>query len=382
MNKKMRELRAQIDALLGKAKVYRDDGDMTKAASTMDEIDQLEAAYTVEKRLFEAEKAAVPPPAPTDLKPAEGEQKPVDAVKAFAAAARAGFKVDKTTTNLNETTAADGGYTVPEDIQTQINKYRDAEFSLRSIVRVENVSTLSGARTFQKKSTQTGFSVVAEGGAIGQKQTPQFERITYSIKKRGGYFPVTNELLEDSDANIASVITEWIGGESRATDNAIILAAIATKAQTDLVDLTGIKKALNVTLGQAYKDGAKIVTNDDGLQYLDTLVDGLGNPVLSASPADPMKLVLAAGAQTFEVVVIPNAVLATSSNKVPFIIGDLAEAIALWDRQQTTITSSDVAVAGNFNAFEDDMTLFRALVRNDCTVRDDDAFVNGYITVA
>ena len=43
--------------------------------------------------------------------------------------------------------------------------------------------------------------------------------------------------------------------------------------QTDLAGINDIKKALNVTLGQAFKGTSKIITNDDGLQYLDTLKD-------------------------------------------------------------------------------------------------------------
>ena len=42
-------------------------------------------------------------------------------------------------------------------------------------------------------------------------------------------FPVTNELLEDSDANIAGTLISWIGDESRVTRNKIILDVIKKK---------------------------------------------------------------------------------------------------------------------------------------------------------
>ena len=41
---------------------------------------------------------------------------------------------------------------------------------------------------------------------------------------------------------------------------------------------------------------------------------------------------------------------------------------------------SDSAVVGSFNAFEQDMTIWRGSLRDDCTAWDDEAFVNGYIT--
>ena len=45
---------------------------------------------------------------------------------------------------MNEGTAADGGYTVPEDIQTRINERRTAKTSLIDLVDVENVTTNKG----------------------------------------------------------------------------------------------------------------------------------------------------------------------------------------------------------------------------------------------
>lgn len=384
MNKKMRELLAKMQSKQAAAKEFMegDNKDIAKANGLMDEYEALQAEYNAEKRMFEAEKANNAP-TQDDLnasgvdksKAAEPKR---DVIKEFADAARAGF-VSKT---MTEGTPADGGYTVPEDITTQINEYKTAKASLLNLVRVEKVTTVTGSRTFKARANQTGFSKVGEAAAIGAKGTPTFTRLDYAIDKYAGYFPVTNELLQDSDANIVSTITEWIGDESRVTANTLILAAVATKAQTNLVDLSGIKKALNVTLGSAFKATSVIVTNDDGLQYLDTLTDATGHPLLAPSPTNPLEMRLAVGASYVPIQVFPNADFATVATKVPFIIGDLKEGIVFWDRALLTITTSATGVVGALNAFEQDLTLFRAIEREDVTVRDAAAFVNGYITVA
>lgn len=70
---------------------------------------------------------------------------------------------------MSEGSKADGGYTVPEDIQTRINKYKESKFSLGQLVRKESVKTEKGSRTFKKRSQQTGFTKVGEGGKIGAK---------------------------------------------------------------------------------------------------------------------------------------------------------------------------------------------------------------------
>ena len=386
MNKKMRELLAKMEQkrILAKAFTEGENKDLDKAKGVLDEIDDLKKEYEIEKRLFEAEKAENKPDEEalenSTVDKSKGEK--VDAVKEFADAARQGFKVNKT---MTEGTPADGGYTVPEDIQTRINEFKTAKASLLDLVTVEKVATNKGQRTFKARANQTGFAKVGEGGKIGAKNTPTFSRLSYEIEKYAGYFPVTNELLADSDANIAEAITRWIGDESRVTANKLILAEIATKTAVEFAGIDDIKKALNVTLGSAFKATSVIVTNDDGLQYLDTLKDSDGKYLLSSNPSNPLDLRLAAGATTVPVKVYPNADLPTTENKIPFLIGDFKEAIVFWDRQLTSIMASNIAAVGTgedaLNAFEEDLTIFRAIEREDVTKRDEAAYVNGYIDV-
>lgn len=367
MNKKMREIKAQIEVLNEEATTLFEAKDLTGAENKIAEIENLEREYKVAERLFKGEKDEV-----TDE--VVNKAKTTNKVEVFANA------IKQIRNSMNETTGTDGGYTVPEDVSTDIEYLREAKFSLQQLVSVETVSTMSGKRTYKKRSAQTGFNKVGEGAKIGANATPQFDRIEYTINKYAGILPVTNELFEDSDANIYNELTNWIADESRVTRNKLILEAIKKNAETDLKDLDGIKKALNVTLGQAFKATSTIVTNDDGLQYLDTLKDNDGNYVLSANPSDPMKLVLSAGATTVPVKVIPNADLATTGNKIPFIIGDLKEGIKLFDRKKLNIMTSNTAMAGDLNAYEEDLTLFRAIEREDVQVRDKEAFINGFIT--
>lgn len=381
MNKKLLELLDTINEKKQLIKNLVDSGKLEEAKQAKEELINLQQQFDLLKDLeddaFEnlQQKAAA-----GTLTPA-GE--PKNSIKEFADAARSGFRV---TNSMNEGTPADGGYTVPEDIQTRINTYREATRSLINLVDVETVTTNKGSRTFKKRSQQTGFQKVGESGKIQAKSTPQFERMDYEIEKYAGYFPVTNELLADSDAAITSVLTEWIGNESRVTRNNIILSVIKEKEVTELTSLDDIKKALNVTLGAAFKATSKIVTNDDGLQYLDTLKDNDGKYLLQPNPADPMQLRLCAGSTIVPIEVIPNSEMPSDTKtaqkrKIPFIIGDLKEGIKFFDRQQLSIMSSNIAVAGNLNAFEEDLTMFRAIEREDCKTKDDEAFVNGQITI-
>lgn len=382
MNKKMRELLAKIESKQALAKGYTEgeNKDLAKAKEILDEIDKLQEEYEVEKRLFENEKESAKlneedvAKIEKNIADKKEEKEEEDSVQKFAKQIRNIAK------GLNEGTPADGGYTVPEDISTMVEERREAKASLIDLVSVETVTTNKGSRTFKKRSQQKGFTKVGEGGKITSTSTPQFERMDYVISKYAGYLPITNELLEDTDTNIVNIIVEWLGDESRVTRNKIILDLIKTQDEVELDGLDDIKKVLNVTLGSAFKSTSVIVTNDDGLQYLDTLKDNDGKYLLQPNPANPMEMRLSAGATTVPVRVIPNADLATTSNKIPFIIGDLKEGIRFFDRKQLTINTSNVAAIGELNAFEEDLTLFRGIEREDCKIRDEEAFVNGYIS--
>lgn len=380
MNKELLELLDSINDKKAEVKKLVAENKLDEAKKAKDELKEMQDKFDLLNDLDDG-KTEDAKKKYTDGKLKDVEKK--DSVKAFADAARQGFKVEN---SMNEGTPADGGYTVPEDIQTRINERRSAKASLIDLVDVESVTTNKGSRTFKKRSQQTGFQKVGEGAKIGAKATPQFERLDYAISKYAGYFPVTNELLEDSDAAITSVLTAWIGDESRVTRNNIIRTVINTKDKTALSSLDDIKKALNVTLGAAFKATSRVVTNDDGLQYLDTLKDNDGKYLLQPNPADPMQLRLCAGATIVPVTVIPNDdlpsdVSTAKKRKIPMIIGDLKEGIKFFDRKNLTITASNLAAAGDLNAFEEDLTLFRAIEREDCQVKDDMAFVNGELTI-
>lgn len=376
MTKRMRELQALIlqkskeaQGLIAGETVSAEN--IEKAAGLMDEVDALQKEFQTLERVEKSQKAGVP--AEEEVK----KGKTGDAVKAFADAVRAHFKVK----DLNEGTPADGGYTVPEDISTMINTLREEHFSLASLIDSESVTTNSGRRTYKKRAQHTGFQQVAESGKIGKTAAPQFSVLEYTIKKYAGYMPVTNELLEDSDAAIVNTMTEWLAQESVATENAQILAKIKTKGATAITGIKDIKKAINVTLA-AFAGTVRIVTNSDGLQYLDTLGDNNGRPLLSPDPVKPMEMYLSVGVRRIPLTVVPNEVLPTDTTKIPFIMGDLKEYLKQFNRKGLTLTTSSTASVTDFNAFEQDMTLVRAIMRADWEVKDDQAIVRGELTVA
>lgn len=391
MNKKMRELMAQIQKLTLEAKGFMDgeEKDVEKANELMDQVDALQKEVETERKIYEAEKmagaqtATPAEPENPEAKDANGEgNKELSGVEMLAKQVRAimapgTYANDK---SLVESVDADGGYTVPEDISTKINHWPEIETSFLTEISEENVSTNKGARTYQALADTDAFIDLDENGAITKEITaPTFERITYAIQDRAGFMAVSNDLIADSDANIMEVVTSWLGRANIATANAKILEIINKKSKVDFKDIDGIKKCVTVTLGQAYKAGAKIITNDDGLHYLDTLKDANGRPLLNPDPTDSAKLTLRCGTVVVPVAVKPNKALKTTGTKIPFIVGNLKEGIRRYNRQSMSLMASNVATIGAFNAFAMNMTLIRAILRDDYKELDTNAYVVGYI---
>lgn len=399
MNKKLKALLDKINSKKTEVTDLAEKGKLDEAEKAKTELVDLQKQFDILKDVLPEEETAIPEnkavkpekitepvSVPKNVHVVQTEDH--DAVHEFANAARHLFmNVDKTN---NEGTGADGGYVVPQDIQTFINKFKEAEFDLTQFVDSENVTTNSGRRTFQTRSQLTGFTQVGEGSKIAQADGPQFSILEYTIKKYAGFLPVTNELLNDSDQNITNVITEWIARQDVATRNAIIIAILKTFATAAIKDSKDIKKAVNVTLGSKFAGSVAIYTNDDGLNYLDSddnFTDKNGRSLITPDLQTPMQMIFAAGGQKIPIRVVPNDILTTDttttqgSSIIPVFIGDLKEAVKLFDRQKVTITNSNVAVAGNFNAFDQDMTLFRAIDRLDAVQKDAAAMVYGQITV-
>lgn len=376
MNKKMKALLEEINAKHAAAQAGLDAHDLDAAEKAMDEADGLQREFDLAAKLYGAQKGSAMEAMAGADEPAPAEPE-ARGMKAFGRAAKARFNLAYS--GLSEGTDPAGGYAVPEDVSTEIEHLRCAEASLLDYVSVVNVATDKGSRLFRKRKTASAAAKVAEAGAIAQGSMPEFGRVEYSIEKYADFYPATNELLADSDANIANELAMWVAEVSRATANAHIVSVLESKAPTAVTSLDGIKKAFNVTLGQAFSATAKVFTNDDGLNWLDTLADANGRPLLQAAPDAAMPPTLALGFRRVPLVVLPNGVLPSSGTKVPFFVGDLKEGVAFFERAGYSFASSTTATMGDYNAFGSDLTLFRYIERHAVAARDTEAWV--YLTL-
>lgn len=278
---------------------------------------------------------------------------------------------------MTPATDADGGLLVPKDIQTAINQYKRSLPQLETLINTIPVNRASGSRVFEKIATMTPLTNITDLTAdIDDMGSPQFENVQYAIKDYAGWMPVPNDLLDDSDQNISDYLTGWIARKSVLTRNSLILTLLATLTPVNFADWKAIKKAINITLDPMLAAGSSIITNQDGYQYLDTLVDGQNKPLLQPDLANP-------GAVKFSgksVITVPNTVLVTTgttTKKAPMIVGNLPELITMFERKGHQIASTNVGGT----AFRKNRTELRVIEREDLKLIDSAAAVYGQIDV-
>ena len=283
---------------------------------------------------------------------------------------------------MSEGTDEDGGFTVPQDIQTDIVELRRTQDDLEQLVNIEPVQTLSGSRVIEVDAESTPWDDVDEGAEFGEEETPTFRQIKYKIKKKGGILKVTRELLQDSAANILAYLNKWIAKKSRATRNAAIIAKlkeITADAVIALADFDDFKDVFNVTLDASIAASSVVLTNQSGFNYLDKLKDKDGNYIIQPDVTDKSKKLLFG---VYPVHVVSNKTLKNTvtetEEKYPVFIGDLKEAITLFDREHITIELS--TEAGDLWA--KDLTGVKVRDRFDVQAVDESAVVAGEITVA
>lgn len=385
MNKEIKKLAREIKNKQEEIKQLASEGNIEESKLAKEELIKMQAKFEVLFDLDDDYSEAERNNALNKGKILNGKEDSKEVENSFINAIKAGLLKQQVSekdmrilsNSMKEGTDADGGLTVPKDIQTSIKELRRGQGALENYVNVEKVSTLSGSRVIEKYAEHTPFDNVEEESEFPDVSTPQFENIPYKIKKKGGILKVTRELLQDTAENILSYLRRWIAKKSKATRNALIINKIDEMTNGKEVAITGvddIKKIFNVNLDPDIASGSIIITNQDGFNWLDTQKDATGNYILQSDPTQRTKELLFG---KYPIVKMSNKTLKTTSKKVPFICGDLKEAITLFDRENMTIEIS--TEAGDL--WKKDQTGIKVRERLDIQAVDSEAVVKGQITL-
>ena len=382
MNKKLLELLDSINEKKALAISLANEGKIEEAKAAKAELQAMQDKFDILKDMEDDA------PAPKNSKPANHQ--PENETKAFLNAVKHHFTNDGSypRSSVDE----DGGYLIPEDVSTKIEKYRDSKFSLDALVSHETTDTSTGSRVVMDKANIAGFVNLDEEDEIAQIENMKYSTVKYNIHDFAGFMPVHNNLLADagSDVQLEKEIIAWFGDYSRVTHNKEIMKKLregkTEQGQQEptykvINGMTDIGTIVNVTLGSTYKDDSVIITNDFGIDIMSQWKDANGRSLLQPMPNEPKQNRLCFGnviipVKTINTKDLPN-ITENGKEYAPFIAGSLADAIRVYDRKRMSMDSSREASIGKFNAYGKNMTLFRAIERFDTVLRDTDSYVLG-----
>ena len=274
----------------------------------------------------------------------------------------------------------DGGFLVPVDIDNTIREIKRELNPLSELFNVESVTAPTGWRPIDTAPSAPMPEIDEMGTVPNNADQPAFAKVTYTLAKRGLRIPISNELMQDEDANLMAYLGRWFAKKLTITENYLLIAALKTLTPAALVSGTitpesAIKTILNKALDPAISNAAVVITNQSGFDALDQLVDDNGRGLLQPDPTNATlqrifgrRIVKVSDAQLGNITDGSGSSAVTSA---PFFIGDMREFATLFQKGGFEVASTDVGG----DAWAKDLTEVRGIARLSVSKFDTDAAV-------
>lgn len=271
---------------------------------------------------------------------------------------------------LEEGTAAQGGYTVPQEYATEIIKLERGASIIRQLGRDFPMGTLT--RNVPRQLTNVTVTWTDEGSAKTPTK-PTFDRLQQVAKKLAAIVKFSDEVLEDNNVNLDRFIMEIIAdgmaleedriafvGNTGAGDpfmgvNYAVGVNVVTQAGANLAGDDVINLIFGI--GAGYRNGGTLVTSSHGLRLVMQLKDANGQYLWQAP----------AGNQPAKIWTFPYEV----SDQIPSTLGTGTQTAMLfgnWNKYyyisdrggyevKSSISATDLGT--NESAFMEDETWYR-----------------------
>lgn len=234
----------------------------------------------------------------------------------------------------------DAGVTIPEDIQYIPEKEVKTVQDLSQLVQKTSVNTPSGKYPILKRANAK-FNTVEELEENPELAKPDFETIKWEVSTYRGAIPISQEALDDSVANLTSIVSENINEQKINTLNEKIGAVLKQFNPTTISDVDDLKEIVNVKLDPGYD--RQIIATQSFYQKLDTLKDGNGRYLLQDG------IVATAGNTVLgmNVTVVRDDLLGENGDALAFI-GDVKRGVLFADRTDVSVQWIENNIYGKY----------------------------------
>lgn len=222
------------------------------------------------------------------------------------------------------------GVLIPTEIITPIFQSKKGTNRLSDYATVKQVSVGQGSYPIAGNDPSKVLATKAENAVIGDIDA-QVTGVEFKTETRAGKVYLSQELVDDNAINFSDEIQAQMQKLVDNTDNAQIVAKLKTLTPVAVKNIDGIKQAKNTQLDPSLQP--IVVVNQSAFNWLDTQKDSEGRYLMSEDIQAPT------GRSLFglPVVELSDAQLPNvAAGKFSMFIGDLAETIAVFRRNQVT----------------------------------------------
>lgn len=196
---------------------------------------------------------------------------------------------------------------------------------------VQRVKVNSGSGKYPViKKTDSKMASTDELKANPELGKPSISEIDYSINTYRGYIPVSQEMIDDADYDIMSIVEDEVFNQGENTELSLVATILKSATQADAAGFDGIKDIYNKKLKSIYK--ASIVVTQSMFAALDKVKDKNGRYMLQTDVASPTGYSF--GGKTIYPV---DDTVFGSEGDMKFFIGDVSEFVKLFDRSQVSV---------------------------------------------
>lgn len=237
-------------------------------------------------------------------------------------------------------TSDDVGVTIPEDIKYIPEKEVNTVQDLSQLVQKTSVNAASGKYPILKRANAK-FNTVEELEKNPELARPEFNMINWEVATYRGAIPISQEALDDSVANLTSIVSENINEQKINTLNEKIGGVLKQFNPTTVSDVDDLKEIVNVKLDPGYD--RQIICTQSFYQKLDTLKDGNGRYLLQDG------IVATAGNTVLgmNVTVVRDDLLGKNGDALAFI-GDVKRGVLFADRTDVSVQWIENEIYGKY----------------------------------
>ncbi|MGV3249660.1 phage major capsid protein [Streptococcus suis] len=200
---------------------------------------------------------------------------------------------------------------------------------LLDLVKRVKVSSGSGKYPVIKKTDNKMVSVkeLKDNPELGK---PSINEIDYSIETYRGYIPVSQEMIDDADYDIMSIVEAEVFNQGENTELSLIAAVLKTATEANASGFDGLKNIYNVKLKAVYN--TCLVVTKSMFNALDKVKNKNGDYMLQPDVTSPTGYSF--GGKTIYTV---DDTIFGDEGDMKFFIGDIEQFLTLFDRLQVSV---------------------------------------------